>query len=47
MIAYYIHEKMHLDIAKSYQIIYDTYNKADPELYAMLDPNSSQKAIAF
>lgn len=37
MTRYYIHEKMILDAAKSYQTIYDTYNKSDPELN--LDPS--------
>jgi hypothetical protein len=32
MIKYYIHEKMHLDIAKSFQIIYDTYNSSAEDL---------------
>lgn len=38
MIRYFVHEKMHLDVAKSYQTIYDTYHKADPEL--SLDPSN-------
>ena len=32
MTQYYIHEKEHLETAKAYQTIYDTYNKAKPEL---------------
>ena len=45
MILYYIHEKMQMDVAKSYQIIYDTYNKADAELN--LDPSGQEKTAAF
>ena len=45
MVRYYIHEKMHLDIAKSYQIIYDTYKDADAALN--LDPDNSKKNEAF
>lgn len=47
MIVYYIHEKMHLDVAKSYQTIYDTYNKAEAELQAKLDPTGALKPVAF
>lgn len=32
MIRYFIHEKMILDVCKSYQIIYDTINKAEGDL---------------
>ena len=32
MIQYYVHEKMILDAAKSYQTIFDVINKAEPEL---------------
>jgi len=32
MIRYYIHEKMILDVAKSYQVIFDTINKAEEDL---------------
>ena len=45
MVRYYIHEKLILDTAKSYQTIYDTYNKSDPELN--LDPSGEQKQISF
>jgi len=37
MIQYYIHEKMLLDAAKSYQIIFDTIKKASDELAADLN----------
>ena len=45
MIQYYVHEKMILDTAKSYQTIYDTYNKSDAALN--LDPTGELKAVAF
>ena len=32
MIRYYVHEKMIMDVCKSYQTIYDTINKADEQL---------------
>ena len=32
MIRYYVHEKMILDVCKSYQLIYDTINKAEGDL---------------
>ena len=45
MTRYYIHEKMILDSAKAYQTIFDTYNKAAPEMN--LDPSGELKAVAF
>ncbi len=45
MCKYYIHEKNHLEAAKAYQTIYDTYNKADAELN--LDSEGGKKAVAF
>ena len=45
MIKYYIHEKLHLDVAKSYQTIFDTYNKASSDL--SLDPSGSLKSTSF
>jgi len=45
MVQYYVHEKMILDVAKSYQTIYDTYNKSDSALN--LDPTGELKAKAF
>jgi 26S proteasome regulatory subunit N5 len=45
MVKYYVHEKMHLDVAKSYQTIYDTYNKAEADLN--LDPQNQLKPVAF
>jgi hypothetical protein len=45
MVEYYVHEKMILDVAKSYQIIYDTYNKSDAEL--QLDPTNNLRNQAF
>ena len=44
MIDYYIHEKMVLDAAKSYQTIFDTINKADEELAKTLDEHGTLKA---
>jgi len=47
MIRYYIHEKMILDVAKAYQTIFDTINKADPELLKELDADGKQKTSSF
>lgn len=47
MIRYYVHEKMILDAAKSYQIIYDTINKADEELAKKLDVTGKLKGTSF
>lgn len=38
---------MILDVAKSYQTIYDTFNKADEEKLKTLDPNGTAKTTAF
>jgi 26S proteasome regulatory subunit N5 len=43
MVQYYIHERMTLDTAKSYQIIYDTF-AANPE---ELDPNGNERSHSF
>jgi hypothetical protein len=45
MVRYFIHEKMVMDTAKSYQTIYDTYNKSEPEL--ALDMTNELRNIAF
>ena len=47
MIQYYIHEKMILDASKSYQTIYDTINKAEPELQNELDSSSALRDSSF
>lgn len=47
MIQYYIHEKMILDCAKSYQTIFDTINKAEPELATELNTDGKLKDTAF
>jgi len=47
MIQYYIQEKDVLDVAKSYQIIFDTLKAADEELYKTLDPQGDKKGAAF
>lgn len=44
---YFIHEKQHLDVAKSYQTIYDTYNKAELDLQKDIDPEGVNKTVAF
>lgn len=41
MIKYYVHEKMILDVAKAYQTIFDTINKAEPELLKELDADGN------
>ena len=43
MIRYYVHEKMIMDVCKSYQTIYDTINKADEELAKDLDQGNLKK----
>lgn len=47
MIRYYVHEKMPLDAAKSYQIIYDTINKANDDLKKELDPTGQEAKRTF
>lgn len=47
MIRYYVHEKMILDAAKAFQIIYDCINKADEELAKKLDVTGTLKNTAF
>ena len=47
MIKYYIHEKMILDVAKAYQTVFDTINKAEPELLKELDSDGNQKNNSF
>lgn len=47
MIHYYVHEKMILDAAKSYQIMFDVVNKAEPELAKELDATGSFKQTSF
>lgn len=45
MVRYFVHEKMVLDTAKAYQTIFDSYNKASPDLN--LDTTGTEKSIAF
>ena len=45
MVQYFVHERMTLDAAKSFQTIYDTYNKSDAELN--LDTNNVFMPLAF
>jgi hypothetical protein len=47
MIQYYVHEKMILDAAKSYQTIFDTINKAETELSTKLNTNGTLKDTSF
>ena len=47
MIQYYIHEKMILDAAKAYQIIYDTINKAEEKLAEELNNDGILKQHSF
>jgi 26S proteasome regulatory subunit N5 len=47
MIQYYVHEKMILDCAKAYQTMFDTINKAEPELAKELDPQDTLKNKFF
>ena len=47
MVQYYIHEKQLMQVCKSYQTIFDTFNKADAELLKTLDPTSERKKAAF
>lgn len=47
MIQYYVHEKMILDCAKAYQTMFDTINKAEPELSKELDPQDTLKNKFF
>ena len=47
MIRYYIHEKMTLDIAKSYQEIYDVMNAASSEEAADLGATDDAKRKSF
>jgi len=47
MIQYYVHEKMILDAAKAYQIIFDTINKASVELAQELNTDATLKLRVF
>ena len=47
MVQYYIHEKQIMDCAKSYQTIFDTINKAEPELSAELNTDGRLKDTSF
>jgi 26S proteasome regulatory subunit N5 len=47
MVQYYIHEKLILDCAKAYQTIFDTINKAEPELAAELNTDGKLKDTSF
>jgi len=41
MIIYFVHEKMILDVAKAYQTLFDTINKAEPEIAKTLDTDGN------
>jgi len=45
MVQYYIHEKVHLEVAKCFQTIYDTYKDASADLN--LDPSGVNKPKTF
>ena len=47
MIQCYIHEKMTLEAAKAYQIIFDTLNKSSDELKEKLDTEGKLFAASF
>ena len=47
MIKYYIHEKMIMDTAKAYQIIFDTINKAEGDLKKELDTDGKLLCSSF
>jgi len=47
MIQYYIHEKMILDVAKSYQIIYDCLNAIEEARVLELEEEMKQKESSF
>lgn len=47
MIQYYVHEKMILDCAKAYQTMFDTINKAEPDLAKELDEDDTLKNKFF
>ena len=47
MVRYFIHEKEMLEASKAYQTIYDTINKATPELTKELDPTGGERKLAF
>lgn len=47
MIPYYVHEKLILDAAKSYQIIFNTIDKAEGELANELNTDGTLKDISF
>lgn len=47
LVKYYINEKEIMDVARSYQTIFETYSKAEEALRATLDPTGELKAKAF
>lgn len=49
MVRYWIHEKELLEVAKSYQTIFDTLNKAtsDEALTAKIDPTGERRRSSF
>ena len=47
MVRYHVHEKDLLAASKAYQTIYDTINKASPELKLQLDPQGAELKVAF
>jgi hypothetical protein len=47
MIKYYIHEKIILDDSKAHQTIFDTINKAEADVQAVLDLNIRTRGNSF
>lgn len=47
MVRYYIHEKDILEVAKCYQLIYDTIEKSDDETKNLVDPSNSTRTDSF
>lgn len=47
LVKYYINEKEIMDVARSYQTIFETYSKAEEPLRATLDPTGDHMAKAF
>lgn len=43
MVKYYINEKELMEVAKAYQTIFDTYNKAEDMLREAIDPTGERK----
>lgn len=47
MVQYYVHEKLILDAAKAYQIIFDTIKNASEELQPTLNKNGTLLNTSF